>query len=636
MIQGVFTILQSKAKTMKPNHLLPLILLLMLPLMGIAQSTPSSSKEVTQLKEKLESFLKEKHIPGAMITVVSRDSTIYAGGVGLANMENQEEVTGNHLFRLGSISKSVTAIGLVNFLLGNGYALDSPIRNFIPDEAFSNDWSDGTPITIEHLLEHTAGFDDFHLHAMYNRTDSIRPSARDMALSHRNSFDARWKPGVKKAYSNSGYIMAGYLLEVLAKEPFDQYLETQVLRPLGMNASGYYFKEPKDKLFAQGYKYNGRTHDSVGFPSIEGGPAGEFSSNAIEMAHFLKFLLNRKADQMDTSIFTDEIFDRIENSNTTSSAKAGLPGVYGYGNYTIWRNGYLFNGHDGGIDGFSSRYLYSREANIGVSVAINRQGNATEIVHLILDFLMEENQNTANRKVYPIPAELKESHEGFYRFSSPKQKLFGFAERMIAGLSLNFESDKILVNGILGKARDTLYYAGSHQFYKNNETVPSTMLLTSEEGKPVFWINENYTEMESRPYRIISSFSIFISMILPFVFLAYGIIWFAVRKFSKAKNPIKHHVVLWTSCLCYTLMAVSLSIAMADPYTAGTFSLPSIMLFISSILLVPGTIASVSLWFKPFYGKGFKRFYIITSSALLIMTFFFFQNGFIALKLWAY
>lgn len=623
---------------MKPNYLFALVFLLMLPLMGIAQSTSNSNspKEIIQLKEKLESFLKEKHIPGAMITVVSRDSTIYAGGIGLANMENQEEVTGNHLFRLGSISKSVTAIGLINFLLANGYELDSPIRNFIPDVAFSNDWSDEAPITIEHLLEHTAGFDDFHLHAMYNRTDSTRPSGQDIALSHRNSFDARWKPGVKKAYSNPGYIMAGYLLEVLAEQPFDQYLEAQILKPLGMNASGYYFKAPKDKLFAQGYKYNGRTHASVGFPSIQGGPAGEFSSNAIEMAHFLKFLLNRGAEQIDTSIFTDEIFDRIENANTSIAAKAGLPGTYGYGNYTIWRNGYMFNGHDGGIDGFSSRYLYSREANIGVSVAINRQGNATEIAHLILDFLMEENQNTANRKVYPIPVELKESHEGFYGFKSPKQQLTRFSERMLAGLILDFEDDKILVKSILGKHRDTLYYAGSNQFYKNNESVPATMLLTSEEGKPVFWINESYTEMESKTFRLISSISIVISMIIPFIFLAYGITWFAIRSFSKVKKPVKHHAVLWTSCLCYTLMALSFGIAMSDPYNAGTLSFPSIMLFISSILLVPGTIASISLWFKPFYGKGFKRFYVVTSLSLLIMTFFFFQNGFIALKLWAY
>lgn len=593
-------------------------------------------ENLIQLKKELNSFLKEKHIPGAMVSIVTSDTVIFTGGFGFADLEKKEAVSANHLFRLGSISKSITAMGLIKLLSETDYTLDTPIRDIVPDGAFSNSWSSNTPITIEHLLEHTAGFDDFHTHAIYNRSDSVRPPVRDMVMSHHNSFTSRWEPGIKKAYSNPGYIMAGYIMELLADEPYNDYLQSRLLSPLGMNSSDFYFKKPKDKSLAQGYRYNAGNHVSVGFPSIQGGPAGGFSSNAIEMGHFLQLLLNRSAENIDSTVFSREIFDRIENSNSTLAGQAGLPGGYGYGNYTVWRNGFVFHGHDGGIDGFSSRYLYSREADIGVSVVINREGNATEVAGKILDFFLGEPSEEVKRTTFPVPQSLKESHEGFYGFASPRQELFKFSERMLGGISLDFEDDFIIVKSILGKHRDTLYYAGSNMFYKNDEAVPATMMLTSKTGKSVFWLNESYTEMESHSLRLLSSISITISMILPFVFLAYGVIWFVLRAFSKVKKPSRHHLVLLLASVCYTLLFVSFGIAMSDVSTAGMITIQSVLLFITSLLFIPSTIATIVLWFKPFISKRFRFYYMATSSAMLLMTIFFIQNGFIGLRLWAY
>ncbi|MBO3700272.1 serine hydrolase [Roseivirga sp. E12] len=604
------------------------------------QSTTLRKKQgienLIDLKKDLNSFLKERHIPGAMVSIVTSDTVIFAGGFGFADLEKREAVSAGHLFRLGSISKSITSLGLIKLLSETGYTLDTPIRDIVPNDAFSNSWSSNTPITIEHLLEHTTGFDDFHTHAIYNRSDSVRPPVRDMVMSHRNSLTSRWEPGVRKAYSNPGYIMAGYVMELLANEPYNEYLKSRVLSPLGMNSSDFYFKKPEGMLFAQGYRYKAGNHVSVGFPSIQGGPAGGFSSNAIEMGHFLQFLLNRSAENIDSTVFSKEIFDRIENSNSTLAGESGLPGGYGYGNYTVWRNGFVFHGHDGGIDGFSSRYLYSRDADIAISVVINREGNATEIAGKILDFFLGEPSEEAKRVTFPIPETLKESHEGFYGFANPRQELFKFSERMLAGISLDFEDDIIIVKSILGKHRDTLYYAGSNMFYKNDEAVPATMLLTSTTGKPVFWINESYTEMESHSLRLLSSISITISMIMPFIFLGYGIIWFVIRAFSKIKKPSRHHLVLTGASLCYTLLFVSFGMAMSDVSTAGMVTFQSVLLFISSLLFIPSVIATIVLWFKPFTGKGFRFYYIATSSAMLLMTIFFIQNGFIGLRLWAY
>jgi len=313
------------------------------------------------LLEKVTKYLDDKHIPGAMISVVTADTILFVGGLGFADIDKKEKVTDEHLFRQGSISKSFAALGMLKLLQEQQkYSLDSPIKNIDSNIPFTNKWAAENPITIAHLLEHTSGFDDFHLHALYNKKDTIPPSVSKMVAVHEKSLESRWKPGTRKAYSNPNYIVAGHLLEQLSGRSYHAYLYEDILHPIGMKSSGFYFKEPKHQKMAQGYQYSGQTHSPISFTSITGGPAG---------------------------------------------AKKGLPFGYGLGNYSIWKNGYLFHGHGGGIDGFSSRYVYSRAADIGVAVAINREGNATAVVDEILNLLLgTQNKAHSDRVIQNLKA----------------------------------------------------------------------------------------------------------------------------------------------------------------------------------------------------------------------------------------
>ena len=572
-----------------------------------------------------------------MISIVKSDTVLFAGGVGYANIEDEEPVNELHLFRQGSVSKTFTALGILKLLHHKGIGLNKPILEIDPNIPLTNPWANEQPITIEHLLEHTSGFDDFHLHAIYNKTDSTTPTTASMVQSHKNSLTARWQPGTRKAYSNSGFIVAGHMLETIAEEPYNTYLRDEILLPLGMKSSGFYFKQPTDLAMSQGYNYRGTGYSPVAFTSIQGGPAGEICANAKDMAAFLQFMLNRKSSGLDSVIFAKEAFDRMENAQTNIASQKGLPNGYGLGNYSIWKNGYLFNGHGGGIDGFSSRYVYSRKADLGIAVAINRMGNATAMLDEILDLLIgPQTKPPADRITYPIPAELKEKYSGFYGFKNPRNELFGFSDRMFAGLILDFEGDKIITKSILGKARDTLRYVGNNQFYKNNEGVPSTLLFETTDGKPGFWINESYTEMESRAWRLISNFAIWISMILPLFFLLYSIIWLVIQLAKKRGKSLTNHLVLGGACLSYVLMFTMFALSMNNMETAGEMSFKSVMLYILSFVFVGLAALSVYRWTKLPKKRGFRFYYILTSLAVVILSIFFWSNGFIGLKLWAY
>lgn len=582
----------------------------------------------------LNNHLEKKRIPGAMISIVTKDSILFQGGIGYANLEKKELVTEDHLFRLGSISKSFTSLGAIHVLGNSAYSLNSSIRDIDDRIPFTNPWEETTPVRFKHLLEHTAGFEDFRPKAIYNRVDTQEPPAFEMIRSHESSLNVRWKPGTMKAYCNPGYIVAGHLIEAISGESYSDYIEKYILSALEMNSTGYYFKKPKGLPVAQGYTLDGRTHRSVSFRSIQGGPAGGLCSNAREMTKYLQFMLSRDGGQIDSTIFKNEVFDRIENAESTLAAKAGLTGGYGLGNFSVWKNGHLFYGHDGGIDGFMSRYAYSREANLGVAVSINRMGNATEIVDIIIAHLLGTPMKV-DRETTAIPEELKLKYAGFYGFKNFKRKLFSFSDQMLAGLILEFQGDTLLAKSILGKHKYTLHYAGNNMFYLGDEEKPSVILLENEEGTPVLWINDSYTEMESRSMRLISSLAIFISILVPFFFMIFSFFKVLIRTFRTRKVKINQKA-LWLASISYLLMFVGFSGAFSDPFDTGVLNSYTLLVFIGSIALLVFTLVAVFTSVKQVIKAKARWYHLLLPFSFVILVSFFLTYGFIGLRLWVY
>ena len=150
-------------------------------------------QDMNPLMDTLNHYMDIHRFPGAMISIVRADSHLFVGGLGYAQVENKERVHSQHLFRQGSISKSFTALALVHLMGEKGLALSTPIKDIDPDIPFTNEWEASDPNTVANLLEHSAGFDDFHAHAVYNFTDEEVPPVKSMVEAHQNSLYARWK-----------------------------------------------------------------------------------------------------------------------------------------------------------------------------------------------------------------------------------------------------------------------------------------------------------------------------------------------------------------------------------------------------------------------------------------------------------
>lgn len=567
-----------------------------------------------------------------MISIVQSDSVVFAEGIGYADIDKQEKVDEHHLFRQGSISKSFTAMALLLALKNSTYDLDTPIKEIDPDIPLTNPWANTQPVRISHLLEHTSGFEDFHLHAMYSHaTDSVPPII-DMVNDHSQSLKSRWPPGNRKAYSNPNYIVAGHLVEVLSGQKFDEYVKENLLQKIGMNRSGFYTTKPESFSFSTGYRRSGSILSPTPFARINGSPAGDFCSNAQDMAAYLQFMLRR-----DSSIFSQTDFDRIEIPQTSIAAHNGLTYGYGLGNYSIWKKGYLFHGHGGQIDGFAARYLYSREADLGIAVAMNRNGNENALLDFVLE-LIHPNESIApfKRQIYPIPDSIKTKFSGFYEFNSPKSKLIGFTDKMLAGLTLDFKEDKIITKTILGKPKDTLFYAGNNQFYYNGEGVPSAMLLESESGHSVLWINDNYTEIKSHTRRLIIFFGLLLSFLFTTAFFAYSLVWLIRNVFRKERKDSLSHLLLFGFGLAFVSMFVGFGLSVSHPHTAQQPTFSSLLMYFSSYAMVLLAVGSVLRWRQLEGKKRFMVFYVCSSIAAIIISVYFWNIGFVGLKLWSY
>jgi len=152
-------------------------------------------------------------IPGAMITIVKKDSVLFTGGIGYANVESKEAVTANHLFRVGSISKSFTALAMMRLVEMGKINLGDKVMDIDSTLPIINQWKNEASLTIANLLEHTAGFDDMHFHSLYNNEDHSRPPLKKILLKRKTSLVSRWEPGTRMSYSNVGYVLAGYIIE---------------------------------------------------------------------------------------------------------------------------------------------------------------------------------------------------------------------------------------------------------------------------------------------------------------------------------------------------------------------------------------------------------------------------------------
>jgi D-alanyl-D-alanine carboxypeptidase len=328
-----------------------------------------------RLDEFVTERLREANTPGLALAVTSRERLLHVGTYGFANVETRRPVASDTLFEIGSISKSFTAIALLQLRDEGKFDPRMPIMRYLPWFSIKTQYE---PVTGHHLMSHTAGFP---------RDRDDVPSSLYQAYGLRER-ETGYAPGVHYAYSNVGYQVMGYALEAIAKRPYADVISDRILRPLGMRASDAQFTHETRPRIAVGYErmYDDRpshpSHPLVPATWLEYAAGdGSIVSTPADMAAYARMLLNRGAGDGSRRVLSDEGFTLL----TQRAFQTGKDTWYGYGMGTSERDGGLVLRHSGGMVGYSSMLVADVEAGVGAVVLVNGPGRASAVADFAID-----------------------------------------------------------------------------------------------------------------------------------------------------------------------------------------------------------------------------------------------------------
>lgn len=337
---------------------------------------------IEELRKAILEVLQETGTPAAGVALVNEKGPVWVEGLGLADREEGVEAEEATMFRIGSTSKIFIALAIVKLQEQGKLSLKGRIRELIPEIEFENAWEDTNPVLVEHLLEHTTGWDDLHL-VEYEQKGSEVLSLKEALDFHPHSRVSRWVPGTRMAYSNTGPNVAAYIVEKVSGQAYEDFIRDNFFTPMGMETMTYRFSED--------YRKKGATLYKEGHPSdywhMLMRASGSVNASPKDMAKMVQFFINRgKIDS--EQLISENSLKRMETPSTTLGARAGLEFGYGLCLYTSPHNSFIYYKHGGDVMNGISDFSYLPEHGVGYSVLIN-SGNVEairKIARLIRDF----------------------------------------------------------------------------------------------------------------------------------------------------------------------------------------------------------------------------------------------------------
>ena len=300
------------------------------------------SANADEIDDFVRAQLLERHIPGAAIAVIKNGKIVKAEGYGLASVEFNVPATSETVFEIGSVSKQLTAAGIMLLVEDGKINLDEKISNYLPNTPES--WS---KVTVRNLLTHTSGvktytgLSGFELSKRLNRDEFIK------ALS---AYPLDFEPGASWNYSNSGYNFLGFIIESVSGKNYWNFMRERIFNPLGMTKTGN--RDPQYIIpnRATGYEWEngklvGRDYDLTDVFS-----AGAIVSTVLDLAKWDSALRNDK-------LLKKESKAQIQTPFVLNNGK---PYPYGFGWNIGEIRGHRLISHSGQTAGFGaniSRYI---------------------------------------------------------------------------------------------------------------------------------------------------------------------------------------------------------------------------------------------------------------------------------------
>jgi CubicO group peptidase (beta-lactamase class C family) len=602
---------------------------------------PKPAQSIDELRQQIDKILKDTHTPGVSVAIVHKNGPEWVAGLGIADVASNRATTAGTLFRIGSTSKAFTSLSILMLADQGKLSLDNPVRKFAPDVFFENRWETTDPIRVVHLLEHTTGWDDMHLREYAKQAPDTTGLREGLDYDH-SSRISRWPPGTRMAYCNSGPPVAAYIVEKITGQRFEDFVQQNLFDAIGMKTATYF--QPAAGTATTLYHDDGKTPYPYWHILLR--PAGSINASANDMAAYVQFYLNRGTMNGKQIVPASDI-DRMESPKSTWAAKDGMKAGYGLSNYWSVEDGFVYHGHDGGVEGGLTDMSYMPDYDAGYFFSINSDNSQAfeKIGKAIRGYITNKLQKPELPSAAPLPATAEE-YAGWYEPDSPRVELAHFLERLLGVSWIRFQDGKLFFTTLGAWHEEYLPFAGTQFRHVGKDHPPDPvatleLLTPNQEGR---FVQANMqTTMKRIPAwlavgEILTTIFVVLSM---FSILIYAPFWILGGISRRRRRPAERGMRIWPLVGVLSLVAfLVIFILCGNDLIArlGNFTGWSFALFLTTIAYAVAAVASaISLWRAPAEGvrRGVRRFSWVVTIALLISTAYLAYWGIIGLRTWA-
>ncbi len=331
-----------------PSRLIAILLTCLAPISAAIAQAPAADP-APRLQQIISSYVDQKTFMGSVL-VVKDNKTLINQGYGFADLEWNIPNSSSTKFRLGSLTKQFTAASIMLLQERGKLSIDDPVSKYMPDAPAA--WS---KVTLYNVLTHTSGIPSFTGFPDYRASEWKDTNPAELVARFRDK-PLDFEPGTKFFYSNSGYVLLGYLIEKISGQSYADFLQQNIFTPLGMNDTGIDSNAAILPQRAQGYRPSPRGIEHDGYISM----TIPFSAGALysTTGDLLKW---------EQGLFGGKVIKPESLAKMTTPFKKD----YGFGISIRTSAGHKLVTHNGGIEGFSTSMNYFPDDKVTVIVLGN-------------------------------------------------------------------------------------------------------------------------------------------------------------------------------------------------------------------------------------------------------------------------
>ncbi|MGE8511924.1 MAG: serine hydrolase domain-containing protein [Chryseobacterium culicis] len=337
-------------------------------------------------EKKIDSIIQtefgNKEEPGGVFLISQNGKSLYRKAFGKANLELKVNMTPDQVFQIGSMTKQFTAVAILMLEQQGKLNVNDPVSKYIKD------YPNGDKITIHHLLTHTSGIKDFTKIKSLPSIAQKEMKPEEMVNFFKNE-PVDFAPGEKFDYNNSGYVVLGYIIELVSGTSYEDFIKKNIFDKAGMSHS--YYASDRKVIPQRAYGYHKKEQGFVNKTVISFSvpfSSGSLMSTADDM---LKWQQALNQNTLLNSKETQKAFQKYKLNN-------GEEFTYGYGWHLKEINGTPDREHGGSVFGFKSMGIYIPGEDLYVIGLSNCDCHSpTEVTRNIAKAALQEIKTSAKK-----------------------------------------------------------------------------------------------------------------------------------------------------------------------------------------------------------------------------------------------